>query len=96
VLLVDGKSEDGIVVAENVSGAVALMNVGVHDDSVLDEFIALQAADSDGDVVYRAEAFAVIGVGVVKAAGEVAGEAVAERELSGEDCAACGKPDGFG
>jgi hypothetical protein len=38
----------------------------------------------------------VIGIGVVKAAGEIAGETVAQRELSREDGAACGEPDGFG
>jgi hypothetical protein len=46
-------------------------------------------SDGDGYVVYGAEAFAVVGVGVVEAAAEVGGEAVFECALSGEDGTAC-------
>ena len=53
----------------------------------------MQAADGDGDVVDGAEAFAMVGVGVMEAAADVGAEAIAKRGLRGEDGAAGSEPD---
>jgi len=90
------KGKNGIIVAEDVGSAVAVMDVGVDDDGFFYCGVRLQTSNGYRDVVYRAEAFAVIGVGVVKPASEITGEAIAECELSGEDGAAGGEPDGLG
>jgi hypothetical protein len=95
VFLVDGKSEDGGIAGEDGGGAVALMDVGVNDHGGLDGAVGLQAANGDGDVVDDAEAFAVIGKSVVKAAAEVRSGSGGEGALSCFDGAAGGEPDGF-
>ncbi len=56
--------------------------------------LARSARDPDGRVVQHAEPLAVIGEGVVKAAGQVGGEALPERDPAGEDGAAGGEPGG--
>src|SRR5437660_10424469 len=96
MLLMDGESKDGIVVAKNVSSTIAMMNVSIHADRLLNECVGLKSANCDCNVVNRAETFAVIGVGVVKAAGKITCEAVAQCELSGKNGASGGEPDGFG
>jgi len=95
IFLMNGQRENGGIVAENVRGAVAVVDIGIHDDGFFDGVIGLQAADGYGDVMDRTEALAVVGVGVVEAATQIAGEAVAESELAGENGAARREPDGF-
>src|SRR5882762_2416105 len=92
----DGEGENGIVVAENVSGAVAVVNVGIDDDSLFDEAVGLQTANGDCDIVQCTEAFAVAGVSVVEAATEIAGEAVAKGELASKDGSTGCEPNSFG
>src|SRR5207237_8750852 len=72
------------------------MNVSVDDDGFFNVAVRLQTANGYGDVVYRAKTFTVIGVSMMKASREIAGEAIAERELSSQDGATRGEPDGFG
>ena len=45
-----------------------MVHVGVDDHSHRNVSIGLQAADGNGDVVNGAEAFTVVGVGVMEAA----------------------------
>ena len=70
-MLVDRKSEDGIVVTKNVSGAIAVVDVGIDDNRFFDEAVSLKAANGDGDIVYGAETFPVIGVSVMEAAAKI-------------------------
>src|SRR5256885_3109656 len=81
VFLMDGDGEDGVVVVKNGGGAVAVVDVSVDDNGFANGAISLQAADCDRDVVNGAEALAMIGVGVVKAAAEVGSETIAESAL---------------
>src|SRR5258708_14023283 len=94
VQLVDGEGEDGIVLAEDGGGAVAVVDVGVDDHGAGDFVAGLQGADGYGYVVDGAEAFAVAGIGVVEAASDVAAEAVLEGGFCGEDCASGADPEG--
>ena len=93
VLLMNGEGEDGIVLAEDGSGAIAVVDVGVHDHGAGDFVAGLQRANGDGYIVDGAEAFAVAGICVVKAAAEVAAEAVLQGGLGGCDCAAGCQPE---
>jgi hypothetical protein len=68
---VNRDGEDGRVVAEDVSGAVALVDVEIEDGDA-GNFVLLQAARGDRDVVEDAEAGAFGGEGVVGASGESA------------------------
>ena len=61
---------------EDRGGAVALMDVEIDHQRPLDQPLLAQNADRDGDIVEEAEARAMIGEGVVAAAGGVAGEPV--------------------
>src|SRR5438067_231973 len=80
--------EDGVDM--NGGGAVAVVDVGIDDDSALDGFVVLKAADGDSNVVDSAKAFAVVGISVVKAAANIAGEAIVKCGLAGEDRTASG------
>lgn len=71
LLAVDGKGEDGGIGAEGGGGAVALMDVAVQHDGAVDAPLTLQDADGDGGIVEDAEALAVAGAGVVRAARQV-------------------------
>ena len=73
---------------EDRGGAVALMDVEIDHQRPLDQPLLAQNADGDGDIVEEAEARAMIGEGVVAAAGGVAGEPVVECETAGEHGAA--------
>ena len=55
------------------------MDVEVNDRSTPQQSLALQQAHGDGDIVEDAESLAVIGKGVVRATGEVHGNAVPQR-----------------
>src|SRR5260370_42588638 len=94
VQLVDGEGEDGIVLAEDGGGAVAVVDVGVNDHGAEDFFAGLQGADGYGYVVDGAEAFAVAGIGVVEAAANVATEAILQGGFGCDDGAAGGQPEG--
>lgn len=83
VELVDGEGEDRIVFGENGGGAVAVMDVGIHDHGAGDFVAGLERADGYGYVVDGAEAFAMAWIGVVKAAADVAAKAVLEGGFSG-------------
>jgi hypothetical protein len=52
------------------------MNIAIDGHGAADSVIALHAADSDGNIVNHAEAFAVIGEGVVKSAADVEADAI--------------------
>src|SRR6266404_6709874 len=92
----DGEGENGIIIAKYVSSAVAVVDVGVDDDGPFDEAVGLQTANGDGDIVDRAETFAVAGVGVVKAATEIAAEAITKSQLASKDGSTGCEPNGFG
>src|SRR5262245_41347269 len=51
IFLMDRECEDGSVVAEDVSGAVAVVDIGIHDDGFFDGVVGLQTADGYGDVM---------------------------------------------
>ena len=96
IFLMDGKREDGIVLAKNMGSAVAVVDVGIHDYGFLDQAIGLQTPDSHRYIMDSAETFAVIGVSVVETAGEIARETVAQCEVAGKNGATRGEPHGFG
>ena len=56
--------------------------------------VALHAADGDGHIVNHAEAFAVVGKGVVEAAADVKGYSITQGVLGGEDRSPGGEPEG--
>jgi len=95
VLLMNRKSEDVGVASKDFRGAIAVVNVSIDDHSRANDSISLEAADSNGDIMNHAEAFAVVGKGVVEAAADARGKAIGQGALSGEDGAAGGKPEGF-
>ena len=95
VLLMNGESEDRGIAGKNGGGTVAVVDVGVDDHGSLDGTVVLEAADGDGDVVDDAEAFAVVGEGVMEAAADVGRRAGGEGALPCFDRAARGEPDGF-
>src|SRR3974377_948859 len=72
-------------VAKDNGSAVALMHVAIDRHGALDELALLQAADGDSEVVQHTEAFAVIGVGVVKAAANADADSVSHGALSGKE-----------
>ena len=80
-----GEREDGGVALEDGSGAIALVHVTIdHGNSrrrrTRRDRIPLNDARGDGDIVEDTVACAVIGEGVMRAAGEVHGSAIDERE----------------
>src|SRR5262249_1807900 len=91
----DGEGEDGAVVAKDVRGAVAVVDVGVDDDGFLDSALPLQAANGNRHIVNRAKPLAMVRMRVVKSAAQVAGKTVAQRQLAGENGSAGGQPYSF-
>src|SRR5258707_1029439 len=81
--------------AKNSRRAVAMVHVGIDDQRLADRTIRLEAADADGHIVDGAESFAVIRMGVMESAAEIATKAVTQCRLRGEDRAAGGEPEGF-
>src|SRR4029079_3728898 len=74
------EGEDPIVVGENGVGAVALVNIEVHDDGPIDAPLGLERTDCDGHIVENAEPFAAVGEGVaMNLAGEIHRDAYLER-----------------
>ncbi len=69
------------------------MDVAIHDHRAADPFLALHDADGDGDVVDHAEAFAMVGKGMVESAAEAEADAVLQRAASGQDGAAGVEPE---
>ena len=82
---VHAEGEYPFVAGEDRVGAVPLVHVEVDDRGARDPAFVLQGAHRHRDVVEHAEALAVIGEGVVRAAGEVDREAVGERGACGGD-----------
>ena len=80
MLLVHREREHARIGFEDERGAVAVMHVEIDDRRALDA-ARLQHADRDGDVVERAEAFAVIRKGVVETAAEMRPTCNAEARL---------------
>ena len=87
-LAVEREGEGLRLVLEDRGGAVALMNVEIDHQRPLDQSFLTQDPDCDGDIVEEAEACAVVGEGMVTAAGRVAGQSMLERETAGEHGAA--------
>src|SRR5713226_7532400 len=65
------KSEDGWVVREDHGRAISLMYIAVDDSRSLNQAIATQHANRDGDVVQNAKPFTAIRKSMMGAAGEV-------------------------
>ena len=82
---VHGKRKDIRRVGERDRGAVAVVHIQVDDEHVPGEALAAEEGGGHGEVVEDAKARAEAGMGVVRAAGEVAREAVLEGEPCGED-----------
>src|SRR6266481_1709038 len=91
----DRKRKDIGVAAKNSRCAVAMVHVGIDDERLADRTIRLEAADADGHIVDGAESFAVIRIGMMESAAEIATEAVTQCRLRGEDRAAGSEPEGF-
>src|SRR5258708_23790085 len=91
----DRKRKDIGVAAKNRRCAVAMVHVGIDDERLADRTIRLEAADADGHIVDGAESFAVIRMGVMESAAEIATKAVTQCRLRGEDRAAGSEPGGF-
>ena len=70
------------------------MNVAVHGHGAGDPVIALHAANGDGHVVDHAEAFAVVGEGMMKSAADIEGNSIVERIIGGKDGTSGGEPEG--
>src|SRR5262245_5096479 len=88
----DGEGKHRTVVAKNVRRAVAMMDVGVHDNRLFDDALRLETADGDSDVMNRAESFAVVGVRMMETSAQVAGKTIAKSQLAGENRTAGGQP----
>ncbi len=75
--LVQGGVEDPVVAAEGVLGAIAVVDVPVHDQHPLEPLDLHQVLGGDGHVVEQAEAHGPLGRGVV-AGGAQQGHAVVD------------------
>ena len=64
-VLVDAREKDVRVAAEHLLGPVAVMNIEIHDEDLLDVVMVFQVAGRDGDVVEEAEAHGLRPAGVV-------------------------------
>lgn len=80
--LVGAGEEDGGVVVKDVLGAVAVVDVPVHDEDFRCTVFFLGVAGADGDVIEEAEAHALGGAGVVAGGTDGAEGAL---ELAGHD-----------
>ena len=70
---------------KNRSGPVALVDIAIHGHGASDSVIPLHAADGHGHVVNHAEAFAVVGKGVMKSAADVDGDAIFQSTVGSQD-----------
>ena len=70
--------EDTAIGRKDGVGAVALMGISIEDEDAELGARDVQIADGDGDVVEDAVTLAVVGERVMRAAGEIAGEAIGE------------------
>jgi hypothetical protein len=59
------------------------MHVAIDDGNALDQLVAAEGANRDGDIVQNAKAFAVIGKSVMRAAREIRSDARRERGACG-------------
>jgi len=83
--------ENLVIILEYGRGAVALMDVEIDDGRPVNVALGPQLADRDGDIVEHAESFAMIGEGVMRAAGQVAPESVLERRTRRQQSSGRGK-----
>jgi hypothetical protein len=83
------------VVTKNCRRAVPLVDVRIENDGTRDSLLVDQPANCDRDIVEDAVTFAVIGVCVVRAAGEVDCKAVVERGARSAHRCADGPPRAF-
>ena len=65
--------------------AVALVDVAIHGHGAGDFVIALHAADGDGHVMNHAEAFAMVGKGVMESAADVECDSILQCIVRRED-----------
>ena len=86
------EGEHARIAREDRCGAVALVHVEVHHQQLAHQSFGEQHPGGDGHVVEDAEAAAVVGEGVVGAAGQVAGQAVLQRQAGREHGAAHRQP----
>ena len=75
------------IAGEDGGGAVALMHVAIKNQHPLYQPAGAQRPGGDRQIIKNAEAGAEVIVGVVGAAGQVAGNAVLQRQLGGEQSA---------
>ncbi len=78
---------------KNNGCAITLVNIAIQRHGGTDFFISLHAADRDRNVVDHAEAFAVIGEGMMKPAANADRDAVVERIIGGQHRSAGGHPE---
>ena len=79
------ESKDRTIVTKDGRRAVSLVNVAIDDGAPADTPVALKDPDSDGNVVENTVSLAVIGVGVVGAAGKIGSKSVVERAPRSKD-----------
>ena len=80
------------IAGEDRRGAVALVHVEVHHQQLAHQAFGQQHPGGDRHIVEDAEAAAVVGEGVVGAAGQVAGQTVLQRQTGREHGAAHRQP----
>lgn len=83
---VDGVGEDPWVVGEERSGAIALVGISIDDHDADTRSGGLEVADGNGDVIEDTVSLAMIGKGMMGAAGEADGDAFGERGTAGLAC----------
>ena len=71
------------------------MDVAIDHHGAPDQAVVLQPADGDGDIVDRAEAFAVRGKCMVETAAEIEADAFLEREPRRQNGAPGRQPESF-
>ena len=79
VRAVHRKRKDVGLVTKNRRRTVSLVHVGIEDDGAPDSPFLHEPANGNRDVIEDAVSFAVIGICVVRTAGEVDGKAVVQR-----------------
>src|SRR5689334_24061323 len=70
---------------EDGRGSVSLVNVAIYGHGAGDLVVTLHAANRNRDIVNHAEAFAVIGEGMVKTSGNIESNPVVERVIGSKD-----------
>lgn len=91
----NGECTDVGIVSEDKGSAVSLVKVAVDDGDSPEEFLTLECADGDRYVVDEAEAFTVVGIGMVEATTEVHCPSTLEGESGGEHRASGGVEKGI-